>query len=90
MTEAYEMKPLSGEIVEAIRTNSSFKEIIIAECTEYDGKIQYRGKCYVLESDQLRLQLIQEHHDTALAGQPGMAKTFDLLDRQYYRKDMWR
>ena len=30
------------------------------------------------------------HHDTALAGHPGQAKAFDLLDRQYYWKDMGR
>jgi transposase InsO family protein len=36
----------------------------------------------------LRLRLIQEYHDTALAGHPGQANTFDLLDRQYYWKDM--
>jgi hypothetical protein len=44
--------------------------------------------CYVPEGDQLRLRLIQEHHDTVLAGHPGRAKSFDLLDRKYYWKDM--
>jgi hypothetical protein len=38
----------------------------------------------------LRLQLIQEHHDTALALHPGWAKTFDLLHREYYWKDKWK
>ena len=31
---------------------------------------------------------MQEHHETALAGHLGQAKTFDLLDRQYYWKDI--
>ena len=48
----------------------------------------YRGKRYVPEGDELWLQLIQEYHDTMLAGHPGRAKTYDLLDRQYYWKDM--
>jgi len=72
----------------AIRINGSLKEITVAECMEQDGRVQYRGKQYVQERNQLRLRLIQEHHDTALAGHPGRAKTFDLLDRQYYWKDM--
>lgn len=45
-------------------------------------------KCYILEDDQLRLQILQNHHDTTLAGHPKMAKIFDLLDRLYYWKDM--
>jgi len=90
MTEAYETDPLPGKILEAIRTNGSLKDITIAECTEQDGRIQYRGKHYIPENDQLRLRFIQEHHDIALAGHPGRAKTFDLLDRQDYWKDMWK
>jgi len=88
MTEAYETDPLSGKILEAIRMIGSLKEIRVAECTEQERRIQYRGKKYVPESDQLRLRLIQVHHDTALAGHPGRAKTFNPLDRQYYWKDM--
>jgi len=88
--QAYETDPLPGKILEAIRTNGSLKDITIAECPEHNGRIQYQGKCYVLEDDRLPLRLIQEHHDTALAGHPGRAKTFDLVDRQYYWKDMRR
>ena len=58
------------------------------ECTEQDGRIQYQGKCYVQEDDQLRLRLIQDHDDTALPAHPGRVKTFDILDGQYYRKEM--
>jgi len=86
--EAYKSDPLPGKIIDAIRRNVSLREIAIAEYTKQDGKIQYRGKQYVAESDQLRLRLIQEHHDTALAGHLGRAETFDLLDRQYYWKEM--
>jgi len=88
MTNAYETDPVPGKILEAIHTNGSMKDITIAECTEHDGIILYRGKYYVPESDQLWLWLMQEHHDTALAGHPGRAKRLDLLDRQYYWKDM--
>ena len=90
MTEAYETDPLPGKILEGIHTNGSVKDITIAECTEQDGRIEYQGKRYIPESNQLRLGLIEEHHDTALAGHPGRAKMFDILDRQYYWKDMRR
>jgi len=88
MTEAYKTDPLPERILEAIRTKGSLKGITVAECTEQNGRIQYQGKCYIPEGDQLRLRLIQEHHDPALARHPGRARTFDLLDREYYWKEM--
>jgi hypothetical protein len=86
--QAYKDDPLPNKVLEAVRQGGSLKEITVAECTEQEGRVWYRGKCYVPEGDQLRLRLIQEHHDSALAGHPGRAKTFDLLDRKYYWKDI--
>jgi len=88
--QAYLVDPLSGKLVEAIRMKNSLKEITVAECTEQDRQVQYRGKWCVPGCDQLRLHLIQDDHDTALDGHPGWAKMFDLLDGQYYFKDMQR
>jgi hypothetical protein len=86
--QAYISDPLPNKILKARRQGGSLKDITIAECTEQEGQVLYRGKRYVPEGNQLRLRLIQKHHDTALAGHPGRAKTFNLLDRQYYWKDM--
>jgi hypothetical protein len=81
--QAYMDDPLPNKILKEIRQGDCLKEITVAECSEKDGQVWYRGKRYVPEGDQLRLRLIQEHHDTTLAGHPGRAKTFELLDRQY-------
>jgi hypothetical protein len=86
--QAYRENPLPDWIIQAIRQRDSLKEITVAECAEQEEQISYRGKHYVPEGDQLRLRLIQKHHDTALAGHPGRTKMFDLLDIQYYWKDM--
>jgi len=86
--QAYKDDPLPNKILKAISQGDSLKNITVAECTEQEGQMWYRGKRYVPKGDQLRLRLIQEHHNTALAGHPGQAKTFDLLDRQYYWKEM--
>jgi len=86
--QAYQEDPLPDKILKAIREGNSLNEITVVECKEQDRQVWYRGKHYVPEGDQLQLRLIQEHHDTALAGHPGWAKTFDVLDRQYYWKDM--
>jgi hypothetical protein len=67
---------------------TSTKEITVAECSEQDGGLIYRGKKYVPDDPELQLRLIKEYHDTPLAGHPGRSKTFDLLSRQYYLKTM--
>jgi hypothetical protein len=82
--------PLPSKIFEAITQGDSLKDITVVKCRERKEQVWYRGKRCVPEGDQLRLQLIEEHHDTALAGHPGWAKTFDLLDRKYYWKDKRR
>jgi len=88
MTEAYETYPLPGKVLEAIRTKSGLQEVTTAECIKNGGRIRYRGNLYVPDSDELHLRIIPEHHDTALAGHPGWAKIFDLLDREYHWKEM--
>jgi len=82
MTQAYETNPLPGTILEEIQMNSGLQEITVAECTENEGRVMYRGNVYLPDMDELPVRIIQEHHDTALAGHPGQANTFDLLDRE--------
>jgi len=65
MGYAYQTNPLPGKILDAIRTNSGLQEIAVAECTEENGRLRYRGSLYVLDSDELRKYIVQEHHDTA-------------------------
>ena len=86
--EAYVVDQLPGRILEAIGAMGSLEEITVRECMEQEGRFRYWGKEYVLELDQLFLHLTQNYHDTALAGHAGRAKTFNLLDRQYYWKDI--
>jgi len=67
MTEACQTDAVQGKMLETIRTNGSQKNDTVADCTEQDGRIQYRGKHSIPDSDQLQLRMIQEHHETALA-----------------------
>jgi len=88
MSKAYQTDPLPGKILEAIRTNSGLQEATVAECTEEHGRVRYRGSLYVPDNAELHLRIIQGHHDTPLAGHPGRAKTFDLLNRGYFWYEM--
>jgi len=88
MSMTYQTDPLPGRMLNAIRINIVLHQITVGECTEEDGRLRYRGKLYVPDIDELRLRIIRDHHDTALAGRPRRAKMFDLLDRGYYCKEM--
>jgi hypothetical protein len=55
------------------------KEISLSECSVHDGRLYYQQRLYILNDDNLRLPLLQSHHDAPAAGHPGHAKTFDLL-----------
>jgi hypothetical protein len=76
------------KMLEAIRVNGHLKKETIAECTEQNGRIQYRGKCYVPVDNQLWLRIIHNHHDSALARHQGTVKPFGLLERKHNSKDM--
>jgi len=90
LEEASKQDGLTGRILDAVRQGTSMRDITVEECSEEGGQLYYRGKRYVPEDPELQLRLIQEHHDTPLAGHPGRSKTFDLLSRQYYWKTMRR
>jgi hypothetical protein len=79
---------LVRRILDAIRRGTSMPEITVAECSEEEGQLYYRGKRYVPDNPEIQLHLIKEHHDTPLARHPGRSKTFDLLSRRYYWKTM--
>jgi len=61
---------------------------MIGVCTGEDGRIWYWERLYVPENDALHLRIIHEHHNTTLPGHPELAKSCDLLDRNYYSKEM--
>ena len=88
MTAAYQTDQLPGKILEAIQTRSGIQEITIADRPADQGQIRYTGNLYVPDGDELCLRIIQDDHQTALAGHPSRAKTFDLLDWGSYWTDM--
>jgi hypothetical protein len=74
------------QAVEQKKTRHPFLQL--AQCVVREGLLYYRNKIYVPESDDLRIQILRQHHDNPSAGHPGRAKTFELLSRSYYWKGM--
>jgi len=48
------------------------------------GLLYYRRRLYIPLDLAVRTELLQIHHDNALAGYFGEKKTLDLLSRKYY------
>lgn len=49
-----------------------------------DGLLLYKGRIYVPKNDELRRQIIKEHHDSKITGHPGRYKTTELVQRTFW------
>ena len=49
-----------------------------------DGLLHYEERIIVPERKDLRLELLEQHHDSPMAGHQGQARTLELLSRNYY------
>src|SRR5438552_8088804 len=49
-----------------------------------NGLLLHKNLIYIPQDDAIRLELLQQHHDSPLAGHFGIAKTHELLSRNYY------
>jgi hypothetical protein len=61
-----------------------------AEWSESDGLLMFRGKIYVPNDRDLRHRIIEQHHDTHIAGHAGRFKTLELVSRNYRWPQMSR
>lgn len=87
--EGYRIDPFPSEVLEMLRQNKRHsKDISLAECTEIDKRLFYRGCLYVPNHDPLKLEILKSYHDAASAGHAGREKTFELISRDYYWPSM--
>src|SRR5450756_829495 len=60
-------------------------KVSISECElDGQGRLLFRGRRWVPESEPLRTGLIQETHDSMIAGHPGREVTAALMMRQFF------
>ena len=59
-------------------------KIILGDCGEDNGHLTYRNNLYMPDHEHLHLNLMQEHYDPPAIGNPGQAKTLELLQRKSY------
>ena len=49
-----------------------------------NGFLLFESKIYVPDYKDLRLLILRSRHDSKLAGHPGIARTYELVSRDYY------
>jgi hypothetical protein len=50
----------------------------------------FRGKIYVPKDRELRHQIVEQRHDTRVAGHAGRFKTLEMVSRNYWWPQMSR
>jgi hypothetical protein len=54
------------------------------EWSESEGLLMFRSKIYVPNDRDLRRRIVEQHHDTCIAGHAGHFKTLALVSRNYW------
>jgi hypothetical protein len=75
---------LVAKAARELRKDKSRGTIKSAEWSESDGLLMFRGKIYVPNDRDLRRRIIEQHHDTRIAGHAGRFKTLELVSRNYW------
>ncbi len=60
--------------------------ITLSKCSVQDGVLFHKDRLWVPEDHYA--ELIRETHDQPACGHPGVARTYELLKREYYRRGM--
>ncbi|GLB45568.1 putative retrotransposable element tf2 155 kda protein type 1-like [Lyophyllum shimeji] len=69
---------------------SGVRSVRSAEWSEDQGVLMFRGRIYVPNIPELRHRIVEQHHDSRVAGHPGRWKTLELVSRSYWWPQMSR
>ncbi|QRV77082.1 Retrotransposable element Tf2 protein [Ceratobasidium sp. AG-Ba] len=81
------------DIISMIRESLKYKEkedlppSIRKQYDKYEWKedlLWYEGQIVIPENKEIRLAILEMHHDNPIAGHQGQARTLELISRRYY------
>lgn len=91
LSTAYEQDTTPDRILKALRDGDRRlpsdllpMKISLQDCSDREGRLFVQNRLYVPDHDPLRLKILRSCHDNVAAGHPGRAKTYELLNRNYY------
>jgi transposase InsO family protein len=85
-----EQEEAVAKAAKELRKDKGRGTIRSAEWSEQDGLLMFRGKIYVPKDRDLRRRIVEQHHDSRIAGHAGRWKTLELVARNYWWPQMSR
>ena len=76
-----EMLEIIKLVEEGTRKNN---KVALGLCEYQNGLLTYDGLIWIPNNDELRLEILKQHHDHELAGHPGRERTLELIKRNFY------
>jgi hypothetical protein len=77
-----------AKVARELRKDKGRGTVKSAEWSESDGLLMFHSKIYVPNDRDLRRCIIEQHHDTRIAGHAGRFKTLELVARNYWWPQM--
>jgi hypothetical protein len=74
---------LVAKAASELRKDKGRGTIKSAECSESHGLLMFHGKIYVPKDRDLRCRIVEQHHNTCIAGHAGRFKTLELISHDY-------
>jgi hypothetical protein len=81
---------LVAKAARELRKDKGRGTIKSAEWSESDGLLMFHSKIYVPNDRDLRHCIVEQHHDTRIAGHAGRFKTLELVSCNYWWPQMSR
>lgn len=78
------------EIIRALQDSSEDRLTTFDGAYELDedGDLRHQNALYVPDSDDLKTRILQQAHDAIELGHPGQAKTYEVVQRDYFWPSM--
>lgn len=91
LDEGYKLDDLPRRVLKALHEGRTDSKLLpLGDCKNQGGYKWYQGRLYIPNYEQLKLRLMQSHHDAPSAGHPGRAKTLELLTRKFHWPRMYK
>ena len=86
--EAYKLDIGAQELIQALdKSSDKISPELQKKAQQFtlqNGALYFKDRIYVPTDPKLRLKLLQEYHDTPIAGYLRVEKTYEALSRNFY------
>ncbi len=81
----------AAQIIEALRNEARHhNKISLVECEEHENYLYFQERKYKLNSDKLRLRIIQLAHDSVINDHSERAKSYELISWAYWWSNIYK